>query len=170
MTGNQNIEMLKLASTDLDSFIELIELFEDVFSMENFKMPDKQYLQNLLGKNDFFVFVALNENMVVGGLTAYTLLQYYSEAPLVYIYDLAVKKKFQRKGIGRLLISEITSYCKKNGMQEVFVQADKIDDYALDFYRSTGATEEEVVHFYYPLKETMVKTEPASNKESDDFK
>lgn len=36
-------------------------------------------------------------------------------------------------------------------MEEVFVQADEADDYALDFYHSTGAAEEKVVHFYYPL-------------------
>lgn len=145
------IKIVKLAADDLDKFIQLIKLFEDVFAMENFEMPDNEHLEQLLGKSDFFVFVALENNEVVGGLTAYTLLQYYSRLPLVYIYDLAVKKTLQRRGVGKLLISRFTSYCKEIGIEEVFVQADKIDDYALEFYRSTGATEEQVVHFYYPL-------------------
>lgn len=147
----KTIKIVKLAADDLDKFVHLIKLFEDVFSMENFVMPDKKHLEQLLTKSDFFVFVALENNEVVGGLTAYTLHQYYSKLPLVYIYDLAVKTTLQRRGIGKLLISGITSYCQEFGMEEVFVQADKIDDYALDFYRSTGAMEEEVVHFYYPL-------------------
>jgi aminoglycoside 3-N-acetyltransferase I len=38
------------------------------------------------------------------------------------------------------------------GFEEVFVQADKIDTNAVDFYRSTKPTEEEqVLHFYYRL-------------------
>jgi aminoglycoside 3-N-acetyltransferase I len=43
-------------------------------------------------------------------------------------------------------------YCRERGYEEVFVQADKVDDYAIDFYRATPITaEEEVVHFYYSL-------------------
>lgn len=141
----------KLETSDIDLFIELIRVFEDVFEMENFSLPDQDHLQKLLGKDGFMVFVALVDNKVAGGLTAYTLEQYYSTMPLVYIFDLAVKTELQRQGIGKSLISEITSYCKKIGMEEVFVQADLVDEHAIEFYRSTGATPEDVVHFYYPL-------------------
>lgn len=91
------------------------------------------------------------EGKVIGGSTSYTLHQYYSKLPLVYIYDLAVKTKFQRQGIGKMLISGITNYCREIGIEEVFVQADEEDGYAIEFYHSTGATTEKVVHFSYPL-------------------
>ncbi|MCW7469358.1 GNAT family N-acetyltransferase [Leptospira kanakyensis] len=146
-----NIEIKKLSSSELSQFIELIRVFEDVFEMKNFQMPSSNYLQNLLARDDFFVFVSILENQVIGGLTTYTLRQYYSEKPLVYIFDLAVLTKYQRKGIGKSLIQAVNAYCKKMGAEEVFVQADVIDDYALDFYRSTGGMPEEVVHFTYPL-------------------
>jgi ribosomal protein S18 acetylase RimI-like enzyme len=95
--------------------------------------------------------VALLEEKVVGGLTAYTLQQYYSERPLVYIYDLAVLSHYQRQGIGKLLMEEITAFCKGIGMEEVFVQADQVDQHAIEFYQATGGIAEQVVHFYYPL-------------------
>ncbi len=148
----ENIQIIKLTNQDLDKFIELIQLFEDVFEMENFQIPHREYLQNQLAKSDFFVFVAILDDEVVGGLTSYTLHQYYSTSPLAYIYDLAVKTSLQRKGIGKLLIEGLIQYCKEIGMEEVFVQADKEDEYAIDFYRSTEAKETQVVHFYYPLK------------------
>ncbi len=148
---NDRIEIKKLNEADLNDFIELIRVFEDVFEMENFIIPDNDYLQKLLAKENFFVFAATLENAVVGGLTCHTLQQYYSKLPLVYIYDLAVKTELQRQGIGTNLIAKVNEYCKESGMEEVFVQADRIDDYAVDFYRKTGATEEDVVHFYYPL-------------------
>ncbi|TGK50533.1 GNAT family N-acetyltransferase [Leptospira kanakyensis] len=146
-----NIEIKKLSSSELSQFIELIRVFEDVFEMKNFQMPSSYYLQTLLDRDDFFVFVSISQNQVIGGLTAYTLSQYYSEKPLVYIFDLAVLTKYQRQGIGKSLIEAINVYCKKMGAEEVFVQADLVDDYALDFYRATGGLPEEVIHFTYPL-------------------
>ena len=146
-----SIEIKKLGNHEIDKFKELIRLFEDVFEMKNFKMPDENYLQKLLEEDSFFVFVAMIQDQVVGGLTSYTLQQYYSKSPLVYIYDLAVKTEFQRQGIGKMLISGLTNYCREIGIEEVFVQADEVDDFAIKFYHSTGATAEKVVHFYYSL-------------------
>ena len=41
---------------------------------------------------------------------------------------------------------------QSKNLEELFVQADKVDDYAIDFYRATGPTnEEQVIHFYYSL-------------------
>ena len=141
----------RLAPSELDKFVALIQVFEEVFEMKGFQMPGEQYLQIQLAKDDFYVFVAMLEEKVVGGLTAYTLVQYYSERPLVYIYDLAVLDRYQRRGIGRKLMDEITAYCKESGVEEVFVQADQEDQHAIDFYQATGGIAEQVVHFYYPL-------------------
>jgi aminoglycoside 3-N-acetyltransferase I len=96
--------------------------------------------------------MALEDNRVIGGLTTYTFHQYYSEKPLAYIYDLAILTSHQRRGIGQKLIAAINTYCRESNYYEVFVQADPVDAYALDFYRLTKPTaEEQVVHFYYTL-------------------
>lgn len=89
----------------------------------------------------------------MGALTSYVLDQYYSEKPLAYIFDLSVDTKMQRQGVGRELIKYTKQYFKKEGFEEVFVQADQIDQNAVSFYRSTNPTEEEekVAHFYYTL-------------------
>jgi len=146
------LEIKKLDDKNIDEFINLIRVFEDVFEMKNFSMPDTKHLLHILQKKDFMVFVAVKENQLIGGLTAYTLEQYYSKKPLAYIYDLAVLTKYQRQGIGKKLIAAINNYCATQGYEEVFVQADKVDDYAIDFYRKTSITaEEDVIHFYYKL-------------------
>lgn len=145
------VKTKRLSANELNEFLELIRVFEDVFEMKEFQMPNPNYLQSLLERDDFFVFVSKLEGKVVAGLTAYLLRQYYSERPLVYIFDLAVQTKWQRKGIGKTLIESINLYCKEQGMEEVFVQADVVDDYALEFYKSTGGHPEDVVHFTYPL-------------------
>ncbi|HYV91822.1 MAG TPA: GNAT family N-acetyltransferase [Chitinophagales bacterium] len=148
-----DIKIEKLNRNDIEKFIELIRVFEDVFKMKNFKIPDETYLLQLLAKDSFFVFVALLNNKVIGGLTSYIMQQYYSKSPLVYIYDLAVKTEFQRKGIGKMLITGNNNYCKDIGVEAVMVEADEVDDYAIKFYHSTGATAEKVIHFDYLLND-----------------
>lgn len=146
------VKIKRLEERNLTEFVELVKLFEDVFEMKDFSIPDSNHLQNLLSHNNFDIFVALLDNKVVGGLTTYVLEQYYSEKPLAYIYDLAVDTNLQRHGIGKKLIAETNKFYKEKGFEEVFVQADKVDDYAIDFYRKTNPSEEEqVVHFCYTL-------------------
>lgn len=152
MISIEQIKIERLKKGDLAKFIELVRLFEVVFEMKDFSIPDSKYLNGVLNRNDFFVFVAIFEGKVVGGLTTYVLMQYYSKKPLAYIYDLAVDTNHQRQGIGKKLISATNEFYKKKGFEEVFVQADKVDEYAIDFYRSTKpAEEEQVVHFSYSL-------------------
>ncbi len=148
-----DIEIRKLTTHDLDHFIELITIFESFFEMKNFKMPDKIHLQKLLENADFFVFVALLNKNIIGGMTCYIMHQYYSKSPLVYLFDLAVKTKYQRQGTGKMLIDANNNYCKTIDAEVVMVQADELDGYAIDFYQSTGAIGQKVIHFDYLIDE-----------------
>src|SRR5699024_9109035 len=96
---------VQIAKTkDLQQLKALISVFENVFEMKNFEMPDETHLQKLLKEETFFAVTASVENKLVGGLTVYVLDQYYSKKPLAFIYDLAVLTEYQRKGIGRKLM------------------------------------------------------------------
>lgn len=145
------IRIQKLGPKEITNFIELILIFEDVFEMEEFNLPNELHFQNLLSKEDFIVFVATKDNKVIAGLTAYILPQYYSAKPSVYIYDIAVQTDFQRNGLGSDLLKELNHYCKDKGMKEIFVQADLEDDHAIEFYRANGGSPMSVVHFTYLL-------------------
>ena len=147
-----NLSLIKLNISDVDKFIELIRLFEMVFEMEDLSIPDKKHLHNVLNKPDFIAFAALDKGEVIGGLTAYILKQYYASEPLAFIYDIAVKASYQRRGIGKALIKETAAYCRKNNIEQMFVLADEEDEQAIGFYRSTNASESKVVNFDYYLK------------------
>jgi aminoglycoside 3-N-acetyltransferase I len=146
-----DVHIKKLSTGDLDQFTALINVFEEVFEMENFLAPDQDYLENLLKNQNFMVYVAVFDERVIGGLTAYVLPSYYFQSSEVYIYDLAVDTPFQRKGTGRKLIDAIKADCQALGLREVFIQAEKIDQHAVDFYHATGGKSADVVHFSYRL-------------------
>ncbi len=147
------VSIKRLKANEWAKFVKLVKVFEDVFEMENLSIPKVEHLRRLLSRNNFHVFVALLDNKVVGGLTTYMLEQYYSDKPLAYIYDLAVDAKLQRQGIGKRLIAETCKFYKKKGSEVVFVQVDKADKHAIDFYRKTKPSgEDSVVHFSYTLE------------------
>ncbi len=146
------IEYKKLEIVDLSRLTELIKVYEEVFEMEDFTLPAAQYLQSLLEKEIVIFYVAMIDKKVVGGLTAHVLPSTYFPSSEVYIYDLAVRTEFQRKGIGRQLINSLKEYCASLRLKEVFVQADLEDRHAIDFYQATGGIAESVVHFSYELK------------------
>ncbi len=135
-----------------EELLQLIAVFEEVFEREPYQRPGQAHLDKLLQQPNFFAVIAKMDNAVIGGMTMYVLDQYYSEKPLAYLYDLAVATNWQRQGIGKNLIAFTNEYCRQKGFEEVFVQADKEDEQAIEFYRSTQpAKEAEVVHFTYQL-------------------
>ena len=145
-------EVKRLRPGDTDQLTDLIRVFELEFEMENFSLPRPGHLARLLKSDRFMAFVALKNHLVIGGLTAYVLDQYYSEKPIAYVYDLAVLSDHQRQGIASSLMSSLNELCRHEGFEEVYVQADKTDNHALEFYRSTQPGQEEaVVQFSYFL-------------------
>lgn len=140
-----------LTPVELPQFQSLLRLFERVFEMKAFVPPPDEHLRSVLADDGFIAMVAEEGGAVVGGLTAYILRQYYMTRPIAYVYDLAVETARQRQGIGRRLMAELREHCRARGCDEVFVQADNVDEHALRFYRKSGASEEAVTHFTYSL-------------------
>ncbi|MDW3209083.1 MAG: GNAT family N-acetyltransferase [Reichenbachiella sp.] len=144
------MDIKKLFSQDVNDFSKLIQVFENVFEWGNFNFPTQAHLRKLLNNSNFFVFVAKDGDELIGGLTAHVLDRYDNENPSVYVYDLAILTNYQRKGIGKKLMSTLNEYCEKNGFNEVFVQAETDDFQAVNFYRTTPISEElQATHFTY---------------------
>jgi aminoglycoside 3-N-acetyltransferase I len=145
------MNIIKLAQDDLPRLSGLIKLYERVFEMKPFAIPPAEYLNALLKNPGVIFFVAEDEGKIVEGLTAHVLHSVYFTSAEVYVYDLAVSEELQRKGIGTQLMKALREYCRQQGYREVFVQADRPDQHALDFYQKTGGLPEDVIHFTYPL-------------------
>lgn len=144
------VDIKLLTSNDVDEFSKLIHLFSTVFEMDNFVCPSPMHLSDILKKPHFFAFAAFDGFELSGGLTGYILDAYYDARPYAYIFDLAVLPDRQLKGLGKLLVEATIQYAREKNCQEVFVQADTVDEYAINFYRKTRPTaEEDVIHFYY---------------------
>ncbi len=148
---NEEFQIKHLVKQDVVLFQQLIEVFEDVFEMKKQEKAKASYLKTMLGKPEFISYVIIHNGIVVGGLTAHELQMYYSEHSEMFIYGIAIKSEYQRKGLGKKLMEVLEKYCRQNDIKIMFVEANEEDTKAVDFYRQTGARAEKVVHFIYEL-------------------
>jgi len=141
-------EIKQLTKEHLATFNSLIDLFNTVFEEES-NIGSEANSLHLLNDKRFIAIVALAENEVVGGLTAYELPMYYSDTSEIFLYDLAVRPEYQKMGVGKKLIQSLKEYCVQNGIKDFFVMAHAEDEHAIEFYRATGGKSEKVVNFIY---------------------
>lgn len=143
------MEIKKLNSDDVASFQNLVEIFKEVFENDE-DIANSEQLKKLLSNPDFFVFVVTINNKVIGGLTIYVLNRYYNSQPIAYIYDVGIEPNFQGKGFGKALITEVCNFCKLNGFENAYVEAESDDIDAVNFYRKTKfSSEMNATHFTY---------------------
>jgi aminoglycoside 3-N-acetyltransferase I len=139
----------QLQPQDLTRFRELMAVFADAFEDPHAYReapPSDAYLERLLAKPTVIALAAEVEGAVVGGLVAYVLEKFERERSEIYIYDLAVAASHRRQGIARDLILQLKRIAADLGAYVIYVQADLVDDPAIQLYTSLG-TREDVLHF-----------------------
>lgn len=143
------MKIKKLNKNEISDFRNLIEIFKDVFENDA-QLPGNNYLRGLLSNSDFMVFVVKVKNKIVGGLTVYVLHSCYSVKPLAYIYDVGITPNFQGQGLGKALMTEVCDFCRANGFEDAYVEAESDDIDAVGFYRKTKSSNEmNAIHFTY---------------------
>lgn len=143
------VEYRKLAIGDESSFSKLVLLFNKEFESPDLNYVNDKNIRSLIAKPDFICFVAFIGDEVVGGLTGYELLMYDQEGSSMYLYDLAVDKNYQRRGIGSNLVGELMDYCRSKDIKDLFVQANVEDQHAVEFYNKIGGDDSETVQFSF---------------------
>lgn len=146
------MEVKKLNHNEVSDFRALIGIFKDVFENDE-PISNDEHLSQLLSNPYFLAFVLRQNNEVVGGLTIYILQRYYGTKPIAYIYDVGISPKWQGQGFGKYLIAEVCQYCKVNGFEDAYVQAETDDIDAVNFYRKTKFDSEmNAIQFTYSFK------------------
>ncbi|HEX7689116.1 MAG TPA: GNAT family N-acetyltransferase [Burkholderiaceae bacterium] len=144
------MQIRRLNAADQALARELFVTMAGVFGEDSDKLSD-DYLARLLARDGFWAIAAIDGEQVVGGLTAHTLPMTATETSVVFLYDLAVRRGHQRRGVGRLLVQALREAAKAAGASEVFVGADNADEQALGFYRAMGGEAALATFFSFPL-------------------
>lgn len=146
MSWPADVDVVRLGLGDDALAREMFHLIATVFGEAVGQLSDG-YLARLLGRPDFWGLSASVEGELVGGLTAHTLMMTSDESSELFLYDIAVRADFQRRGIGRRLVDELVQQAAEVGIDVVFVAADDDDTDAIDFYRAIDGVESKVRFF-----------------------
>ena len=110
------------------------------------RQPDDDYIRRLLASETFVAVAAFEDEIVIGGLAAYVLPKFEQARSEIYIYDLATRKHYRRRGVATSMIDELKRVAIERGAYIIYVQADYGDDPAIALYTKLG-TREDVMHF-----------------------
>ena len=147
-TRDSALRTRRLRPGDGDIARRLFALMAEVFGEPAEPMRDA-YLEELLARESFWAFTALDGGELVGGLTAHVLPMTRGELAELFIYDIAVREDRQRQGAGRLLMRAAREGARAAGISELFVPAETADEHALEFYRALGGVPTAVTLFSF---------------------
>lgn len=144
-------QIKKLTKNEFKTAKDLFNSFQIDDGEDNPSSASDEYLKDLLARDDFHVLVAIVDEKVIGGLTAYELRKYKREETEMFLYEMGVDEPFRRMGIATALIDYLKTICKEKRIPEMFVDtwADNIP--AKKLYEKTGGEAEEVIEFTYEL-------------------
>jgi len=142
------IRIERLGAGDLGAMADANRLFGDVFGEEGYHgpPPGPDHLRKILLDEKFVALVARIDGVMVGALAGYELVKFEAERSEFYIYDLAVREAYRRRGVATALIEALKPIARVAGGWMIFVQADPVDAPAVALYEKLGVREE-VLHF-----------------------
>ncbi len=142
-------EVRALGPSDVATARAMLALFGRAFEDEAtyaHAQPDDAYLARLLASPTFVALVAETDAGVVGALAGYVLPKLEQARSELYLYDLAVDEAHRRRGVATRLIEHLRGVAAALGVYVIFVQADLVDDPAIQLYTKLGRRED-VLHF-----------------------
>lgn len=143
-----NFEIKKLEPNEIGLAHELILLFG--FEGGNRALPSAEYTAEMMARNDFHVIVALENNRLIGGLTAYEMKMFKRETTEMFLYEIEVEAFHRQQGVGKALIEFLKQICREKGIVEMFVGTEKDNSAARALYAATGGkADEHSVWFNY---------------------
>jgi len=103
----------------------------------------EQYLSQAINKNDPYILVAVQENILVGFITYEKVDAGYFDTNIVEhgdVLELYLDPKYRKTGIGKKLMAEVEKFFKNEGINFMRLQCSTFNKNALGFYKDIGFT------------------------------
>ncbi len=136
-------QIKKLSFNDVGLAKELARMFGFTALSTHQTFASDDYVRQMLEREDFHVIVALKNNKLIGGLTAYEMKMFKRETTEMFLYEIEVAEKFRQKRVGRALIEHLKEICTSKGIVEMFVGTEKDNFPAQKLYSTTGGNPDE---------------------------
>jgi ribosomal protein S18 acetylase RimI-like enzyme len=132
-----NIRAAKPA--DIDSLVSLLAalfLIEQDFVFD--EPRQRRGLAMMLDNERGCVLVAESDGQVIGMCSGQSVISTAEGGLSLLVEDVVIDKQFRGRGVGRLLMEEMSGWAMVNNVSRLQLLADRNNDPALDFYRRLG--------------------------------
>lgn len=129
-----------------------IKLKDDINTQKELTL---EYLYDFLSNQRNYVFVAIENQQVVGLLYSYRLQRIDRNQDSMFLYEIEVDKGYRSIGVGSKLIEELKEVCRKENIMKMWVGTNSSNLAAMRMYAKTGGKEsvngvDEVTFTYFP--------------------
>ncbi|MBK7456566.1 MAG: GNAT family N-acetyltransferase [Anaerolineales bacterium] len=133
------IEIIQLGESNMDIFNQYDE---DIFD----EKIDAGRLAAMLKEQNNILLAAVHDGVVIGQVLA--VIHRHPDKPTeLYIDDLGVSEKFQRRGIATRLLEQMYIIGVERGCEEVWVATEPDNEPAIKFYDSLNLIARKVIVF-----------------------
>jgi ribosomal protein S18 acetylase RimI-like enzyme len=133
------VTIKRLGASD-EAILEFLALHDANFDLDErgaAKSPlEPEKAKRFLEHPDVLVWVAFDENMIVGFLQCNVIFLRSSTGKELVLYEIGVHQNWRRQGIGRALLNQMETWMRENNVDVVWVLTDNQE--AAEFYRSSG--------------------------------
>ena len=144
------MEIREARSEDKKELIEILKQAQelhcknrpDIFKKVTKKDVESEVIE-VLESEDRKMIVAVNDKEMACGLVIFRIKEVENHinlknAKILYVGKIVVDKKYQRQGVGRLLIQEINKIAKKLKCNRMELSCWSFNKEAIEFYKSQG--------------------------------
>jgi len=134
---------MKIEILKSDNFEDIKSLFREIFTNEPWNddwSNDNQlteYILDLTANRNSLAFGLYDDSEFIG--FSLGSIMHWCSGTEYYIYEFAIKREHQHKGLGTFFLREIEEYVKNIGVNHIYLQTDN-DTPAYEFYKKNGFT------------------------------
>ncbi len=131
--------IIKASNSNIDQVSELFDLYRQFYEYESNIVESKKYINDRIINNESVIFLALNEKKdPVGFVQLYETFGSLHLGKIVILYDLYVKKKYRKFGIGLSLMKKSEEFSKSIGAKSIELSTAKNNLTAQSLYEKIG--------------------------------
>lgn len=134
-------ELGKVAEISDEIFKVNKEYDPDYFLDWSSKYDAEKYFYSLYNSKTSIIFVAKDNSNIVGYITANEKAIEERNGKFLEVIDLGVVEKYQNRGIGNLLLEEVTAWAKRNSYTKIILNVYSKNIQAIKFYKRQGFSE-----------------------------
>ena len=137
----------KAGVRDLDSLAQLFNSYRLFYKQQDDIQGAKDFLKKRIQNNQSVIFLAEEENTIVGFTQLYPLFSSVSMQESYVLNDLFVLEDFRGKGYGELLLTKAKEFCNSKKAKGLTLETD-YDNPAQKLYERLGWKRDTEVYHY----------------------